>query len=323
MVFFVGFYRQEGLHPALFLSFDDLFVASVFVYLGIRGLDRIHIRIDNMTVRYKRTNLILVPKQWSAHLTEFEGVLPKEDYISDSDGDSGRTEFVHELIHKSDKSKNIELYRSRSNQDHRIRGEELATLLQLPLLYETKPGTFDRRMPAEFNLSIRERVAKGFTHVPSYSLRPPGKSIKLVYAKGQEILELSQLKGVIGGLVCLVLGGIVLYFVGWGKGAFVGYVAGGMFTLLGILMTFGSPFSKEVVIARHDELITFHTIFGKAWGVKKTSASDIEEIKLFSGKNHGHRLKVVGDRCDLEVGSLLNKQEKKWLQSYLIQKLGR
>ncbi|HLG18978.1 MAG TPA: hypothetical protein VI895_04065 [Bdellovibrionota bacterium] len=297
-----------------------LLLGTGIIFLSLHALSRTRIDIENGIVRYRKTNPILKSVSWAASFSEYEGVLEHQMVVPGGKNRPSHTVYLCDLIHRTDKKKNIELYSSRTSSDHRARAERFSRLLNLPMLVEGE-NKYEKRAAGDLDLSVRERISKGSVEmIQPASLRPPKGRLSRVALNGEEWISISSIGYLPLGLPFAGFGAALSVFAGIMSGNWIALVFGTIFFLIGLIIILASFCGREYIGADREGVSHYWTFLRRRFGQVSMQARAIEEIRV-GRRNQGQGLQVISDQMRIGIFSPLSKEDREWLRSYLLTKL--
>ncbi|MCB0327836.1 MAG: hypothetical protein KDD52_09500, partial [Bdellovibrionales bacterium] len=230
------------------------------------------------------------------------------------------TIFSIRLVHKMDKHKFVDLYKSLSSIDYREKTESYAKLLNMPILTVTKDG-YSKRMPAQLDTPLIHQTQN---QIDAEKLQPIDLSkstyIKVETLGNQPCLTISQKKAAWIGMVLCISFGIVAGLA-WGDRNIVATIVASLMSLLGIYISIKSLLSKEVIVVSRDGVTTFTIFLGTKSQELHIPLQDIEEVKVAKHDRGNLAVQIISDRKIIDIGQHLPKEEKRQLATYIEQQI--
>lgn len=311
-------------------EFDkDMLFMVVFVVMGIGqfvlGLTLMlrskKFRIDRTGVSVEKLGLF-GRKSWSEPFSNYKGVLCREQYHSGGRNSPSYTLYIVELAHE-EKSKNIQLYASRSEEGFRRIWEDYCRKLGMPALEADGDGYMVRSVE-DLDKSVAQLVREGKVDVDF----DPSKGIPAALAVSLDgdnlvVTVIRRKVSTIWAVISLIVPAVFVYAGFFVKDGPVALGFAGMVFMLIIGLAVVWP-----LIARQRLRVSvsgIHVCRVWPWGEtagKRISSAEIETVKIYK-KDHtrGEAVWISGDNDSLVTGEGLNREALVWLRNCVLKVL--
>lgn len=281
-------------------------------------------------VEHRRRGLF-GPQEWTEPLSDYAGVLSKQEFHSGTQNTPSYTLYMLFLQHRTNKRRTVKLYQSRSPDGFRARLEHYARLFGLLALIQTADGIEERR-PEDLDKSVRERVAEGSLDVTfDPSSAPPGNRLSVRVEGGTlTIRTRGNALGAAAWLIPLLMlvGGVATVVVG----LILNVPSRPVLLLAGVLANVVATVALAAVRAVTEELMVSPTEVRKRWrhpwGTFREAAApanEIEEVVVRTPpQSHGvTTVQAITDATTVHFGIGLPRAEKDWVRDCIIAVISR
>ncbi len=316
-----------GLHVVGIILGVSAVLMALFAVNQIRSLDEWE--FTPTEVRRHR-QMLLGSQNWTEPLSDYQGVLAREEYHSGGKNQASYTLYICELKHESNKKRNVRLYSSRSQEGFRSRQEHYGRLFDMPILIQTATGIEERRAE-DLGKSVRERVAEGSLKAEFDPGQMPENSRLMVKVEGDHMLVTTR-GGIPGAkvvtfLFLLVGAGLAAWgvFFRTGLGRIPLVLFGVLFVLLGVAGAFVMrTLRQELELSPEGVTVRWRL----PWGVHAQETLPADEIRdvvvqKTSGGQGTPMVQLVGDDKAASFGLGLRMEDKIWVRDCVIAVISR